>query len=181
MKYSPIQVRLDIAEEWLADEVSWHSYKARLAKPESLSSKSDIVGNSGENFGWKILPEAEGMQMTTKIHSKRIRTRNAPLSSCNYERAEPSDSPLAHTRAMLGSLATMLVIARLIANPAHNLIITCTTTTPIILRVNLVQVSNTDYEIWLNSVSSYYQFLCYQFWCLHLLVKDWEFEDRLRL
>ena len=41
MKYSPIQVRLDIAMEWLVDDVSWHSDKAGSAKLESLPSKSD--------------------------------------------------------------------------------------------------------------------------------------------
>jgi len=81
------------------------------------------------------------MQMTNKIPvtdrditQKRIQAGNAPLSSCNYERAERAEpshpilrsslmsgrgSLLAHTLVMLGSLATMLVIARLIANPAH--------------------------------------------------------------
>src|SRR5271167_5043376 len=79
------------------------------------------------------------MQMTNKIPvtdrditQKRIQAGNAPLSSCNYERAERAEpshpilrsslmsgrgSLLAHTLVMLGSLATMLVIARLIANP----------------------------------------------------------------
>src|SRR5271167_2167737 len=79
------------------------------------------------------------MQMTNKIPvtdrditQKRIQAGNAPLSSCNYERAERAEpshpilrsslmsgrgSLLAHTLVMLGSLAIMLVIARLIANP----------------------------------------------------------------
>ena len=129
MKYSlAIQVWLDIAMEWLVDDVSWHSDKAGSAKPESLPSKSDILDNGGENFGWNF---AGAAWMTIKIWSMRIRVRD-------HERAEQSNSPLgarraeqslrssltsgrgsllAHMLVMLGSLATMLVFARLVANP----------------------------------------------------------------
>src|SRR5271168_4827857 len=86
-----------------------------------------VVKISGGNFGWKFLPEAEGMQMTNKIPvtdrditQKRIQAGNAPLSSCNYERAEPSNSPLvAHERERV-SARSYARNARLARNNARD-------------------------------------------------------------
>ena len=133
MKYSPTQVRLDIAMDWLVDDVSWHSDKAGSAKPELLASKSDILDNGGENFGKILLGR---MWMTIKIRSRtgarsrasrasRAEQSNSPLGARRAEQGLRSSltsgrgSLLAHMLVMLGSLATMLVFARLIANPVQ--------------------------------------------------------------